>query len=539
MTYKNTTRSIIIPLIIAISIIFGLFAGRVFTSPDSPIITSDGQQVYGKLDMMLRMIENNYVDTVDTKQMVEDAIPSLLKKLDPHTVYIPADDFDKANEGLRGNFGGVGIQFVMHKDSVTVVKVVPKGPSERAGLIDGDRIVKVNDTIVSGIKMNNAKIMTMMRGESGTKVNLTIKRKYEKKLIVKTIERGAIPLKSVDVAYIMGDSIAYIKINKFAMDTYNEFVTGLEKVREEGMKKLIIDLRGNLGGFLGNAINMVNEFLPNQKLIVYTKGKSAPRTEYFSNGKGNYLDLPIAVLIDEDSASASEVFAGAIQDNDRGFIVGRRSFGKGLVQEQRQMPDGSAIRLTVARYYSPSGRCIQKSYENGKSEYYSDISKRYAHGEFSERDSIHQNDSLKYETSMGRSVYGGGGIMPDAFVALDTLGYTPYLGNLARKSLIYRFSFAYADDHRKDFAKLKDHKSIVKYLKTTNALRDLLAYADSEGVKKNNREYKISKEIIQTRLYAYIARNFIDDEGFYPILADLDTALQKAYILLKENQELK
>jgi carboxyl-terminal processing protease len=539
MTYKNNPRSIITPLIVAVSILIGIFVGRTFNSQPTEIHASGGDKPYGKLDMIVRMIDKSYVDTVDTKQMVEDAIPSLIKKLDPHTVYIPSEDFEGVNEGLRGNFGGIGVQFIMHKDTVAVVKVVPNGPSQKAGIIDGDRIVKVNDTLIAGLKMKTTNIMKMMRGVIGSKIKLTIKRKNKKKLITKNIERGAIPLKSVDIAYMMKDSLAYIKINKFAMNTLNEFVDGLEKLDKEGMKKLIVDLRGNSGGFLGNAINMINEFLPDKRIIVYTEGKSSPRTDYLANGKGRYLDLPIAVLIDEDSASASEIFAGAIQDNDRGFVIGRRSFGKGLVQEQRRLFDGSALRLTVARYHSPSGRCIQKSYENGKKEYYSDIYERYTHGEFSVKDSIHFNDSLKYTTTKGRFVYGGGGIMPDIFVPMDTLGFSKYLGDLAKKALIYKYSFVYADAHRKEFAKFKDYKSIVKYLKSKNVLKDLISYAAKNGVKKDAKGLRLSKEIIETRLYAYISRHFIDDEGFYPIIANIDNTLQTASKVLEDNTELK
>lgn len=539
MTYKNSNRSIITPLIIAISILIGIFVGRFMNSQPTQIHASGGDKPYGKLDMIVRMIDKSYVDTVDTKQMVEDAIPSIIKKLDPHTVYIPSEDFEGVNEGLRGNFGGIGVQFLMHKDTVAVVKVIPNGPSQKAGIIDGDRIVKVNDTLIAGLKMNNEKIMKMMRGEIGSKIKLTIKRKNKKKLFTKKIERGVIPLKSVDIAYMMNDTLAYIKVNKFAMNTYNEFVSGLVKLEKKGMKKLIVDLRGNTGGFLGNAINMINEFLPNKRIIVYTEGKSSPRTDYLANGKGRFMNLPVAVLIDEESASASEIFAGAIQDNDRGFVVGRRSFGKGLVQEQRRLFDGSALRLTVARYHSPSGRCIQKSYDEGKQKYYSDIYERYAHGEFSVKDSIRFNDSLKYTTTKGRFVYGGGGIMPDIFVPIDTMGFSKYLGKLSKKAIVYRYSFVYADAHREEFAKFKDYKSILKHLKSKNLLNYLVKYAAKNGIKKDTKGLRISKEIIETRLYAYIARHFIDDEGFYPIIAELDNTLHKASRILEDNIELK
>jgi len=539
MSYKNSNRAIFTPLIISISIVVGIFAGRMLSGPQAVMPTSGERQTYGKLDMIISMIDKNYVDTVDSRKMVEDAIPSLLKKLDPHTVYIPSKDFENVNEDLRGNFGGIGVQFIMHRDTVAVVKVVPNGPSQLAGIIDGDRIVKVNDTIIAGKKMSNTKIMSMMRGKIGTKIKITIARKGKKKLINKTIDRGAIPLTSVDVAYMMDEEIGYIKVSKFAMDTYDEFFKGLNKLKEKGMKKLIIDLRENTGGFLGNAINMINEFLPDQKLIVYTEGKASNRTDFLSNGNGKFQDLPIAVLIDEASASASEILAGAVQDNDRGYIIGRRSFGKGLVQEQRRLPDGSALRLTVSRYYTPSGRCIQKSYKNGKKDYYSEIYKRFEHGEFSERDSIHLNDSLKYKTVNGRTVYGGGGIMPDVFIPIDTLGISTYLRKLMTKAIVYRFSFDYVDSHRKDFVNRRDYKSILEYIKKQNLIDQLVVFAKKEGVKRDSKGLKHSREIIETRLYAYIARHLIDNDGYYPIIRNIDNTLNKAYDVIKEGKPLK
>lgn len=365
-----------------------------------------------KLDLIISMIQNSYVDTVDTKEIVENTIPILLKDLDPHTVYIPAKDMQRANEGIVGNFGGVGIQFYKYLDTVTVVKVVPGGPSEEAGIKDGDRIVRVNDSLVAGVKMSQDKIQELMRGELGTKVELTIARRGEPKLIKKEVVRGSIPVKSVDVAYMLNDTTGYLKTNTFGMNTYVEFMQALTKLKEQGMKKIIIDLRENEGGVLPIAIQMINEFLDADRLILYTQGQAQPRTDYKSNGKGQFKDLRVDVLISEFSASASEIFAGAIQDNDRGLIIGRRSFGKGLVQEQRMLPDGSALRLTVARYYTPSGRSIQKPYNEGKEKYYNDIYNRLIHGEFSQKDSIVFDENLKYQTVGGRTVYGGGGIMP-------------------------------------------------------------------------------------------------------------------------------
>ena len=524
------------PLVISLAIVVGMFAGRMLSGNKNIVTSTEQRNTFGKLDMIINMIDQNYVDTVDSKQMVEDAIPSLLKHLDPHTVYIPAKDFENVNQELRGNFGGIGVQFIMYKDTVAVVKVVPGGPSEKAGLIDGDRIVKVNDTLIAGVKMNQDKIMGMMRGQIGTSVKLAIKRKGQKELVDKELIRGSIPLTSIDVSYMMSSDVGYIKVNKFAMDTYQEFINGITSLRDNGMKKLIVDLRGNQGGYMGAAVNMINEFLPEKSLIVFTKGKSQPRSDYVANGKGEFQDVTLVVLIDEGSASASEIFAGAIQDNDRGAIVGRRSFGKGLVQEQRRLPDGSALRLTVSRYHSPSGRCIQRSYEKGKEYYYGDIAQRFIHGEFSEKDSIHFDPKLKYTTLKGRTVYGGGGITPDVFVPLDTNGVSGYLRKLVESNIIYRFSFYYVDSHRKEMKELKDYKQILSYLKSKDVVNKMVTFAARNGVKKDTRGLRESYEVIETRLYAYIARHLVDDSGFYPIIRNIDKTLNKAYSIIEKGE---
>jgi carboxyl-terminal processing protease len=536
MEYNNNKRAIIMPLVISMAIVVGMFAGRMLSGNKNVVSSSQQRNTFGKLDMIINMVDQNYVDTVDSRQMVEDAIPALLKHLDPHTVYIPAKDFENVNQELRGNFGGIGVQFIMYNDTVAVVKVVPGGPSEKAGLIDGDRIVKVNDTLIAGVKMDQNKIMSMMRGQIGTKVKLAIKRKDHKKLINKNLVRGSIPLTSVDVAYMMSEDVGYIKVNKFAMQTYQEFMNGITSLREKGMKKLVVDLRGNQGGYMGAAVNMINEFLPEKSLIVFTKGKAQPRSDYMANGKGDFQDVPMVVLIDEGSASASEIFAGAIQDNDRGTIVGRRSFGKGLVQEQRRLPDGSALRLTVSRYHSPSGRCIQRPYDKGKASYYGDIAQRFAHGEFSEKDSIHLDTNLKYKTIKGRTVYGGGGITPDFFVPIDTNGVSDYLRKLVENNIIYRFSFSYVDSHRKEMKELKDYKQILSYLSKKDIISEMVRYASVNGVKKDNRGLKEAYKVIDTRLKAYIARHLIDDPGFYPIIRKIDNTLNKAYNIIEKSK---
>ena len=526
MAYNNSRNTIIFPILLALAIVLGMFLNSLFQKGEGVQqgifqMPSSGS----KLDFVLDMIEEDYVDTVSSAELIESAIPLILKDLDPHTVYIPAKDLQRVNEDLKGNFGGIGVQFIRYQDTVAIVRVIPGGPSELAGILAGDRIVEVDDSLVAGIKMTDAEIIDRLKGPKGTPVKIGIYRRGEKDLIDMELLRGSIPVASVDVAYMLSDTTGYIKVNRFAATTYFEFSEGLQKLTGLGMKQVIVDLRGNTGGYLSEATNMINEFLPEGKMIVYTQGKSQAKADYMSTGNGRYQDLPIIVLIDETSASASEIFAGAIQDNDRGKIVGRRSFGKGLVQEQRKLPDGSALRLTVARYYTPTGRCIQKSYENGKEEYYNDINNRFIHGEFQKQDSIHFNDSLKFTTPGGNTVYGGGGIMPDVFIPVDTSGYSNYFRDLRTKGVIYQYAFFFVDNHRKDLVELKDYQSILKYIKTKDVIKGLVAYAKEKGVKPDYKGLAESRNVIETQVKAYIARDVIDDDGFYPIIQDLDKTL--------------
>ena len=482
-----------------------------------------------KLDALVNMLNISYVDTVDVAKMEEDAIGELLKDLDPHTVYIPAKDLQRTNEDIVGQFGGVGIQFYKYQDTVTVIKIVPGGPSENAGILDGDRIVKVGDSIITGKNVNNDKIMSMMRGDLGTDVDFTIIRKGEKEPIIKHVTRGNIPLKSVEVAYMLSDTIGLIKVSSFSMTTYNEFVIALEQLKAQGMTHLVVDLRENGGGVLPIAIRMINEFLPSDRLIVYTQGKAVPRMDYKSNGEGRYQDMGITVLINELSASASEIFAGAIQDNDRGQIIGRRSFGKGLVQEQRILPDGSGLRLTVARYYIPSGRSIQKPYDKGKEAYSTEILNRFIHGEFSEKDSIHFNKELKFTTLGGRTVYGGGGVMPDIFVPADTIGYSEYFGKVARRSqILYDFTIDFMDKHRHETLEIKNYKQVLEYLDKFKLVDNLALYAKKKGVAPNYKQIAVSRDLIDNYIKSFIGRHIMDDGGFYPILYLKDTTVDMA-----------
>ncbi|MCT4613393.1 MAG: S41 family peptidase [Marinifilaceae bacterium] len=523
------SAKILLPLIVVVSIISGMLLNSVLqknASNSNPLLNLKSGDL--KLNLVLQMIENDYVDTISKTSLVEKAIPALLKDLDPHTVYIPAKDFNKVNDELKGNFGGIGVQFIMHKDTVTVVQVIKGGPSESSGIHAGDRIVMVDDSIIAGKKLKDTDIMKRLKGPKGSSVKLGVKRKGTKDLINFKLTRGSIPVASVDVSYMIDKSIGYIKVSRFAATTYFEFSEALENLNSKGMQKLIVDLRGNSGGYLSEATNMINEFLGKGKMIVYTEGKAQKRYEYHSTGNGRFKDLPINVMIDESSASASEIFAGAIQDNDRGKIIGRRSFGKGLVQEQRNLSDGSALRLTVARYYTPTGRCIQKPYDKGKFDYYNDINKRFLHGELQQADSIHFNDSLKFTTPGGNIVYGGGGIMPDIFVPVDTTGYSEYFRKLRQKGLVYKFAFEYVDNHRKEFSKLKNYKQIESYLSKIDILTKFVNYAKNKGVKRDNKGLSLSGETIRVQLEAYIARNLIDDIGFYPIIHKIDITLKKA-----------
>jgi carboxyl-terminal processing protease len=420
----------------------------------------------------------------------------------------------------------------MQDDTVAIINTIPNGPSEKIGIKAGDRIIRVNDSLVAGVKMRSDDIVRMLKGKRGTKVKVTITRRGVSDLLEFEITRDKIPLTSVDVAYIVANDIGFIKISEFSKTSYDEFIEAVRSLKSQGMNKLILDLRGNGGGYMDEATRIADEFLDEGKLIVYTEGRHQPRHNVYATPKGECIDNQIIILIDELSASASEIIAGAIQDNDRGLILGRRSFGKGLVQNQTEFADGSALRLTIARYYTPTGRCIQKPYNNGLEDYYYDIQNRFIHGEFIYADSIKFADSLKYVTPGGNIVYGGGGIMPDIFVPYDTIGATPYLNEVRNRGLLYRYAFIYTDNNRAELQKLTDLKEIEKYLDGQNLLEKFAAFAESNGVKKNVEEIIISEKILLTQLKAYIARNIIDNPGYYPIIQEIDRTLQKGIEIL-------
>jgi len=527
-----------LPVLLAVAIIAGVFLGAKLQSRLQLNTRTMTTANTNKVGLIMNLIEGNYVDTVDSKKIIESAIPEILKQLDPHTVYIPAKDMQEVSEEMSGNFSGIGVQFSIQNDTIMVIDVISGGPSQKLGIRAGDRIVKVNDSIMAGVKVTNDKVLKKLRGEKGSKVNISVARKGFADLIPFTISRGEIPLTSIDVSYMIDSKTGFIKVGRFAEKTYDEFMSGVDKLSKAGAEQLIIDLRGNPGGYLGAVIKMVDEFLDKGELVVYTEGRTQPKRTFNADVKGTFLGKKVVVLVDEYSASASEIFAGAIQDNDRGTIIGRRTFGKGLVQEQIPFYDGSAIRLTVARYYTPAGRCIQKSYKNGLDDYYGDLNRRFAHGEFEQKDSIHYADTLKYYTRMKRVVYGGGGIMPDIFVAADTSGFSGYFGKITQKGLIYQYAFDYSDKNRSELGKLKTGKEFENYLHEHKILSAFTEFANKKGIPADQKGLTASGKIIETQLMAYITRNIIGEVGFYSVISRIDATLLEALKALDTKNKL-
>lgn len=480
---------------------------------------------WSKLLLVLDQIEKNYVDTIDYKDMVEKLLPQVMEKLDPHSVYLPPVELEAADESLVGNFSGIGIQFNVPADTAIVISVIPGGPSQKAGLLSGDRIIKVDGKMVAGVKMNQDSLVKMLKGPRGTKVHLEVKRDNLDELLPFEIVRDKIPVKSVDVAFMLTDSLGYVKLSKFSRTSYVEFMEAVLPLVEQGMKELVFDLRDNTGGYLDQALRLSNEFLDEGELIVYMEGANRAREDYKASGKGLLRDMKLYVLINESSASSSEIFAGAIQDNDRGTILGRRSYGKGLVQEPVYFTDKSGIRLTVARFYTPTGRCIQKPYDEN---YQMDIIERYRHGEMISADSIKRVDSLKYTTPGGKVVYGGGGIIPDIFVPIDTTGVTDFLIACNRKSLIVKFSNILADKYRKELRKVETFEDLERLVATIDVGGEFLEYARRNGVVPGKGEWKESREIVELQLCGLIGRyTVLDDNAFYPYILRLDNVIDK------------
>lgn len=530
----NEKFRIIYPILLAVAIVVGIYIGNSYNNSSISQLSNLGGN---KINGLMYLINNEYVDSVNVDSLTEKVIPKIIGELDPHSSYIPAEDLEMVNNDLEGSFSGIGIQFSILNDTIMVVDVISGGPSERAGILAGDRIIAVNDTSFTGASATNENVIKHLRGQKNSDVKLSIKRNSSKEVLDFIVTRGDIPVNSVDVSFRPNEEIGYIKISKFGRNTYAEFLNTLAKLTIEGASKFIIDLRGNSGGYMESAINMVNEFLPAGHMIVYTKGNASPLNEVFSNGVGSFQNNQIVVLIDEWSASASEIFTGAIQDNDRGLIIGRRSFGKGLVQQQIPFTDGSAIRLTIARYYTPSGRSIQKEYKMGDAENYEkDLINRFEHGEFDSKDSIHLNDTIKFKTLYGRTVFGGGGIMPDVFVPRDTSYYSPYLTQVVNNGIIYQFAFKYTDENREALSKFKSAKSLLVYLKGENILDKFVEFAKEKGVKARPVYINTSRKEILNNVYANIARNIMGDQAFYPIILMNDETFLKAVEVLNENK---
>lgn len=533
----SSNKNKLIPFLMAICLVAGILIGTFYTNHFSGNKLGIINTSSNKLNALLHIIDEQYVDTVNMFNLVEEAMPQILAELDPHSSYIPAKDLEAVNSDLKGSFSGIGVQFTIQDDTIHINSVIPGGPSEKVGLLAGDRIVEVDDSSFVGKIVTNEEAMRRLKGEKGSKVKLGIYRPGEKDILHFTIVRGDIPVKSIDAAYMVNDKFGYVKVNKFGETTYPELLVALAKLAQANCKGMIIDLRGNTGGYMAAAIQMVNEFLPNNKLIVYTEGRKSPRENYTSNGTGSSQTMPLIVLMDEGSASASEIFAGAIQDNDRGTIIGRRSFGKGLVQQPIEFSDGSAIRLTIARYYTPSGRCIQKPYEKGNdAEYEMDIITRYEHGEFFSADSIKQNIKEIYHTGLGRTVYGGGGIMPDIFVPQDTTGITSYYRMAATRGLIVRYTLDYTDKNRSKLQEYDTPEKMEAYLKKQNLLEKFAEYAESKGLKRRNILMYKSKKLFEESLYGNVIYNMLGMEAYIAYSNQTDKTVQKALEVLEKGE---
>ncbi|MDD5693752.1 MAG: S41 family peptidase [Bacteroidales bacterium] len=521
-----------LPLILILVLLIGIYAGTHLTGylertrKSVPIAASRSEKVM----QVLRFIEKDYVDSLSGDKIREDAINGMLNELDPHSQYMSAEMLKDANETLGGNFEGIGIEFRIVSDTINVVQVIPGGPSERVGLRSGDRILRINDSVVAGVKMENQDVIRKLRGPRGTRVSVTVYRPEVTGEVDFMITRDIIPLYSVDVSYMVDDSIGYIKVSKFSATTPEEFDEALQKLNEQGCSKLILDLRGNVGGYLESATKMADEFLDKGQLIVYTEGNNRPRQYIYATNSGRLEEAGLCVLIDEVSASASEILAGAIQDNDRGTIIGRRSFGKGLVQQQLELEDGSAVRLTVARYYTPTGRCIQRPYNNGQEAYYDDLLMRLKTGELNNQDSIKFPDSLKYYTPGGKVVYGGGGIMPDIYVPIDTGKFYGYYNQLINKGLIYQFAYDYTDRNRDRLAGIYPNAAyfVAKFRIDSPLFDKLIHYSEEKGLNRDEQGLNSTRSMIAGLLKAYIGRNLFDDEAFYPVLNQDDKIFLRA-----------
>ena len=517
-----------------------LFVISVLIAAYSSVFAQSRDNLMRKLFIAESAIKGLYVDSVDENKLVEDGIRGMIEKLDPHSAYSTAKETKAMNEPLNGSFDGIGIQFNMQADTLLVIQPVLNGPSEKVGIIAGDRIISVNDTAIAGVNMSKEEIMRRLRGPKGTKVKLSVVRRGIKDVLTFIVTRDKIPVKTIDAVYMIRPQVGYIRIGSFGMTTYDEFMEGVDKLKKQGMKDLVVDLQENGGGYLVAAVQIANEFLKKHDLIVYTKGRAAERQDFKAEGNGHLLDGKVVVLINEFSASASEILTGAIQDQDRGLVVGRRSFGKGLVQRPIEFDDGSMLRITIAHYYTPSGRCIQKPYTKGNQlDYALDLEKRYRHGEFYSADSIHFADSLKYYTlRKHRTVYGGGGIMPDYFVPLDTTIYTPFYRQIAARSYIINTNLKYVDDNRKQLkAQYPDfQKFLVSYEIPQALVDDIIKQAAKDKIKpKNDEELQKTIKSLKLQMKALVARDLWDMSEYFQIMNENNTIVQRAITLFAQN----
>ena len=524
---KNSNKRLM-PIVMAISVIVGIVIGTFYANHFSGNRLSIINSSSNKLNNLLHIIDDQYVDTISINQLVEKAMPKILSALDPHSVSISAKDVQAANDDLKGSFSGVGIEFIIREDTIRVQNVIKNGPADRAGVLAGDRIVSVDDKPFVGKEVTNEQAMHKLKGPKDTKVKLGLMSYGSKKVRTVTVTRGDITQKSISAVYMLDNSTGYIKVKNFGETTYPELLVALAQLSENDFKHLIIDLRSNTGGYLNSAVQMINEFLPKDRLIVYTQGRKEPRQLYKSDGRGSYQDIPLTILIDEASASASEIFAGAIQDNDRGTIIGRRSYGKGLVQKPISFSDGSMLRLTIARYYTPSGRCIQKPYEMGDEEgYQDDLIQRYNHGEFFSQDSIHHTGP-KYHTVNGRVVYGGGGITPDIFIAQDTTNITSYLQEAILSGLILQYAFNYTDANREKLSKMTDMRHLTDYLKKQQMVDKFASFAENNGLRRRNLMIRKSYHQLEKLIHGRIIYNILDEQAYLEYVNQDDPVIKAA-----------
>lgn len=529
---SNRLMPLLMALCVVIGIVVGTFYANHFSGNRLNIINSGSNRI----NNLLHIIDDQYVDKVNIDSLVDMAIPQILSDLDPHSVYFSAKEMQQTTDDLKGSFSGVGIEFIIREDTIRIQGVVKNGPADQVGIRAGDKIVSVDGKPFVGKVVTNSEAMKRLKGPKDTKVKIGVIRYGEKKVKNYTITRGDIPQKSIVAAYMLDENTGYIKIKNFGENTYPEMLIALAKLSQEGFSNLVVDLRDNTGGYLKPAVQIANEFLPKNKLIVYTEGRKSPRQDYLSDGRGSYQRIPLVVLINEGSASASEIFAGAIQDNDRGTIIGRRSFGKGLVQNQIEFTDGSMIRLTIARYYTPSGRCIQKPYTAGdNADYEEDLLARYQHGEFFSQDSI-KHTGPAYHTSLGRTVYGGGGITPDIFVPEDTLGMTSYFKEAAMRGLILQFAFVYTDNNRPKLSSFENMYDLADYLDSQNTVDKFATYADKNGLKRRNLLIKKSYDMLKLYINSRIIYNIMDEEDWIEYLNLDDNVVKTALDVFKRNE---